>query len=81
MRISRLTCWHWNSTVGSNISIIIINRARVRKQLEVIDDPAADIYPRLTSAEKDVVEQIRAKSPQDTMLEDFHTLLDICKGC
>ena len=53
----------------------------MRKQLEVIDDPGADIYPNLTAAQKDTVEQIRCKSPQDTTLEDFHTLLDICKSC
>lgn len=63
------------------MSIIIINRARVRKQLEVIDDPTADIYPNLTPAQKDVVEVIRHKSPTETTAEDFHTLLDICKGC
>ena len=63
------------------MSIIIINRARVRKQLEVIDDPTADIYPHLTDAQKDTVELIRNKSPQETMAEDFQTLLYICKSC
>jgi hypothetical protein len=63
------------------MSIIIINRARVKKQLEVIDDPTADIYPNLTDEQKDIVEVIRNKSPEETTSEDFHTLLDICKGC
>jgi hypothetical protein len=63
------------------MSIIIINRARVRKQLEVIDDPTADIYPHLTDAQKDTVEQIRCKSPKDTTADDFQALLDICKSC
>lgn len=63
------------------MSIIIINRARVRKQLEVIDDPVSDVYPRLTPEQKDVVEAIRCKAPHDATAEDWHTLLDICKSC
>lgn len=63
------------------MSIIIINRARVNKQLHVIDDPHTEIYQNLTPEQKDAVEVIRQKSPQDTTLEDFHTLLDICKTC
>ncbi len=53
----------------------------MRKQLEVIDDPAADIYPHLTPEQKDTVEVIRRKSPKETTLDDFHVLLDICKAC
>ena len=63
------------------MSIIIINRARVNKQLHVIDDPHTEIYQNLTPEQKDAVEIIRQKSPQDTTLEDFHELLDICKSC
>jgi len=63
------------------MSIIIINRARVNKQLEVIDAPTTEIYSNLTADQKDQVEQIRCKSPKDTTAEDFQTLLDICKEC
>lgn len=63
------------------MSIIIINRARVNKQLNVIDDPHTEVYQNLTPEQKDTVESIRCKSPQETTVEDFHTLLDICKTC
>lgn len=63
------------------MSIIIINRSRVNHQLRVIDDPHTEIYENLTPEQKDTVELIRQKSPKDTTLEDFHTLLDICKSC
>lgn len=63
------------------MSIIIINRARVLKQLEVIDDPAGDIYPRLTPEQKDQVELIRGKGPDEVTRHDWHALLDICKHC
>lgn len=50
-------------------------------QLRVIDDPHTEIYQNLTPEHKDAVEMIRRKSPKETTLEDFHTLLDICKSC
>ena len=53
----------------------------MNKQLSVIDDPHTEIYCNLTPEQKDTVEVIRQKSPQDTTLEDFHRLLDICKVC
>lgn len=63
------------------MSIIIINRARIRKQLEVIDDPPSNIYPRLTPDQKDTVEAIRCKGPDEVTEHDWHALLDICKHC
>lgn len=62
------------------MSIIIINRSRVHKQLEVIDDPHADVYSQLTPEQKDRIEVIRNKSPTDTTGDDWKVLLDICKS-
>lgn len=53
----------------------------MNKQLEVIDDPASDIYPRLTPDEKDQVEAIRCKGPDEVTEHDWHALLHICKNC
>lgn len=53
----------------------------MRKQLEVIDDPAGDVYSRLTPEQKDEVELIRGKGPDEVTRHDWHTLLDICKHC
>lgn len=63
------------------MSIIIINRARVRAQLGVIDDDTTQIYEQLKPEQKDIVEAIRCKSPQETTAHDWQTLLDICKSC
>ena len=63
------------------MSIIIINRARVNKQLGVIDDPTTEIYSRLSPEQKDLVEIIRGKGPSETTVHDWHALLEICKHC
>lgn len=63
------------------MGIIIINRSRVRKQLEVIDDPQTEIYAKLTPEQKDAVEVIRRKGPADTTEQDFKDLLAICEAC
>lgn len=62
------------------MSIIIINRSRVRGQLEVIDNPVNEIYNKLDSDCKDRVEVIRNKGPKETTAEDWKALLDICKS-
>lgn len=53
----------------------------MKKQLEVIDDPVGNIYPQLTPEQKDTIEAIRCKGPDQTTADDFQTLLDICKSC